>query len=81
VEEVPWSKLIEKRTDSAFKKWCLHGMSETIYGTNDITNLGRETKASTLSELKRKRVFIEVDKSRGRGSKRCHSSSELLDLF
>ena len=54
-------------------------MSETIHGTNDITNLGREVKASTLSELKRKRVFIEVGKSRGRGSKRSHSSSELFD--
>ena len=56
--KIVWSKLIEKRTDSAFKKWCLHGMSETIYGTNDITNLGREIKASTLNELKRKRIFI-----------------------
>ena len=79
VEEVPWSKLIEKRTDSAFKKWCLHGMSETIYGTNDITKLGREIKANTLDELKRKRIFIEVDKNRGRGSKRFHSCTELFD--
>ena len=54
-------------------------MSETIYGTNDNTNLCREIKASTLSELKRKRVFIEVDKSRGRGSKRSHSCTELFD--
>ena len=59
--------------------WCLHGMSETIYGTNDITNLGREIKASTLNELKRKRIFIEVDKNRGRGSKRSHSCIELFE--
>ena len=61
--------MIETRTESAFRKWCLHGMSETIYGANDITDLGREVKKSTLNELKRKRIFIEVDKNRGRGSK------------
>jgi hypothetical protein len=81
VVENLWSKIIKKRTGSAFKKWCLHGMSETVYGTNDITSLGREIKFNTLNELKRKRTFIEVDKNRGRGSKRCHSSSELFDLF
>ena len=56
-------------------------MSETTYGTSYITNLGREAKASTLSELKRKMVFIEVDKSRGRGSKRNYSSSESFSEF
>ena len=69
IEEKSWDKMIETRTEFAFRKWCLHGMSETIYGTNDITDLGREVKKSTLNELKRKRIFIEVDKNRGRGSK------------
>ena len=50
-----------------------------IYGTNDITKLGREIKVNTLDELKRKRIFIEVDKNRGRGSKRSHSCIELFD--
>jgi len=75
MEEKLWSKMIETRTEYAFKKWCLHGMSETIYGTNDITDLGREVKKNTLNELKRKRIFIEVDKNRGRGSK----SNDIFD--
>ena len=77
MEQKLWNKVVETRTEYAFKKWCLHGMSETIYGTNDITDLGREVKKSTLNELKRKWIFIEIDKNRGRGSK----SSDVLDLF
>ena len=79
VDEKPSSRLTEKQTEFAFKKWCLHGMSETVYGKNDITDLGREVKRNTSNELKRKRIFIEVEQSRGRGSKRRYLSDKLLD--
>jgi hypothetical protein len=43
--------------------------SNIIFFITNITDLGREVKKNTLNELKRKRIFIEVDKNRGRGSK------------
>ena len=60
LNEKSWRSAIDKGVESYLRSWMLYRKSNTIYGSNEISDRGRKVKELTSEMFDRKRIFVDM---------------------
>ena len=64
--EKEWECLVINKLECVFRNFCLTKKSDTFYDDSNITKKGLSLKMNTITQLKKKKIFIDYSTNRGR---------------